>query len=64
MALHQAQLSGDGGHSAKINILLPRMAKMADQSREKVMNLINRQNEHRLISQASFAPSHPVPFNS
>ena len=32
VALHQAQLSGDGGpgHSIKVNALLPWMAKMAD----------------------------------
>ena len=38
MALYQAQLSGDGGAFSKgVNVLLPQMAKVADQSREKEM---------------------------
>ena len=37
MALHQAQLSGDGGALSKGQCSTPRMAKMADRSREKEM---------------------------
>ena len=54
VALHQAQLSGDGGEVSKGQCSTPRIAKMADRSREKEMvQRIQDCTECYVVQQAS-----------